>query len=197
MRWPKGNKRRGKDVFKTWLQQQKGGLQGRGLFCWPIVLLATVIGGSCRNYHFCHDKTFVVTYFCCNKTFVMVRQKVCLLRQTHVCRNNFCHDKNILLQQNFWRSKHTFVTSNTCLSQQTHVCHDKTFVVTKMIPVAAPANDRLHTKPQEVGWEVGGGGGRRGQGEVARATGQSTPTAERETASDNCMHQAQNQAKEQ
>ena len=185
MRWPQGSRRRGKEVFKTWLQQQKGGLQGRGLFCWPIVLLATVTGGSCCNYHLCHNNTAVVTntflsqqnfchggkfywdknMFVTTNTYLSwqnmssVATKACLLRQTHVWRNNFCHDKNILLQQIFWRSKHTFVMSNTCLSQQTHVCHDKTFVVAKIIPVAAPANDRLHTRPQEVGWEVGGVGG--------------------------------------
>ena len=41
--------------------------------------------------------------------------------------------------------KHTFVTcfvvTNTCLSWQTLVCYERTFVATKSIRVAAPAND--------------------------------------------------------
>ena len=61
---------------------------------------------------------------------------------TNICRNkhNFCRDKNILSRQNFCRSEHTFIVTKDVFR------HDKTFVatrfvVTKMIPVAAPANN--------------------------------------------------------
>ena len=43
----------------------------------------------------------------------------------------------------FCRDNRHVLSRQTCvLSQQTHVCRDKTFVRTKMILVAAPANDR-------------------------------------------------------
>ncbi|RTZ95260.1 MAG: hypothetical protein DSY90_13860, partial [Deltaproteobacteria bacterium] len=56
-------------------------------------------------------------------------------------------------RQNFYRDKHEFVATNvyrdkllsrqkTVLSSQTHVCRDKLlFVTTKIILVAAPANN--------------------------------------------------------
>ena len=73
---------------------------------------------------FCHDKTFVVT-------------KLCLSRQ------NFCHDKNTLSRQTYFcrDKRHVLSLTNTCLSWQTCVCRDKTFVATKIILVAAPANN--------------------------------------------------------
>ena len=69
---------------------------------------------------------FVVTNICHDKT-----QKI------------FCCDKHNFSQQNFCHDKHTLCV----LSRQTHVCRDKhVFVVTKlvttkMILVAAPANN--------------------------------------------------------
>ena len=54
----------------------------------------------------------------------------------------------ILSPQKFGHDKHTFVATKDVFyditnTRQTRVCHDKTFVATKMILVAAPANDRL------------------------------------------------------
>ena len=65
---------------------------------------------------------FVATNICCDKTFVTT--KICLSWQAY-----FCHDKRHVLSK------------QTCLSWQTCVCHDNTFVTTKMILVAALAND--------------------------------------------------------
>ena len=61
-------------------------------------------------------------YACRDKTFVVT--KLCLSRQ--ICRDETLVAKNVL-------------------SQQAYVCRDKRriFVATKMIPVAAPANDNL------------------------------------------------------
>ena len=40
-----------------------------------IVGLVTIIGGSCHKYHFCCNKSFVMTtkhVFCCNKSMLAV-----------------------------------------------------------------------------------------------------------------------------
>ena len=64
----------------------------------------------------------------------------CLSRQILVATTNM-----ILSRQKFCYyillSRQIFVVTDTCLSRQTRVCRDKTFVATKMILVAAPAND--------------------------------------------------------
>ena len=52
------------------------------------------------------------------------------------------------------RQKMCFVVTNTCLSQQTCVCHDKTFVATKMILVAVPANDKIHPLTTKHYWKI-------------------------------------------
>ena len=106
----------------------------------------------------CHDKSFVATTtclswqkFCCvMHTFVVTKDvfshdihvcrykskrvmtklfvvtKLCLSRQNYVCRDKRFVATSILLS----RKKRCFVSTNTCL-----------FVTTKMILVAAPAND--------------------------------------------------------
>ena len=68
--------------------------------------------------------------FCRDKSMLVMTKLLCLLRQ------------NILLQQKY------FVATKLCLLQQAYfccnkrrVCCNKTFVATKMILVAAPAND--------------------------------------------------------
>ena len=61
--------------------------------------------------------TYVAANSCRYKRFVAT--KICLSRQTY-----FCRDKGSIL------------------SLQTRVCRDKTFVATKVILVAATANDR-------------------------------------------------------
>ena len=76
----------------------------------------SITGGSCHKYNFCRDKHFVAT----NTSFVAT--KVCLSRQ------NICSDKIM-----FCLDKHTFVATN--------ICREKSFVATKIILVAAPAND--------------------------------------------------------
>ena len=84
-----------------------------------------IIGGSCHKYHFCRDKyVFVATkhVFCRDKS-MLVATKL-LSPQTRVCRHIFA---TIFLY--FCRDKR-------------RVCCDKTFVATKMIHVATPANDR-------------------------------------------------------
>ena len=89
---------------------------------------------------FCRDKhDFVATkhlslqaYFCCDEynfvvpKHIFVVTKVCLSRQTRVLSRQalFCRDKRRVL------------------SSKIRVCRDRTFVATKMILVAAPANDK-------------------------------------------------------
>ena len=98
-------------------------------FTW---LLDAIIGGSCHKYHFCHNKSFVLTntfvvtkhVFCCNKSMLVVLswQKLCLLWQNYVCRDKhvfimriFVVVTSILLSQ----QKTCFVVTNMCLPQQT------------------------------------------------------------------------------
>ena len=63
---------------------------------------------------------------------VCVATKVCLLRQNYVCRDKY------LSWQTFWHAKNMFVATSMLLSQQ-----KRCFVTTKIILVAAPANDCL------------------------------------------------------
>ena len=66
-----------------------------------------------------------------NTSFVTT--KVCLSQQTRVCRDKLVAINIILSRQRFCHGKHTFVV----------FCRDKhkTFVATKIIFMAAPAND--------------------------------------------------------
>ena len=48
-----------------------------------------------------------------------------------------------LWQAYFCHNKKQFVMTNVCLLWQTHVCHNKTFVMKKVILVAAPTNNRM------------------------------------------------------
>ena len=81
-------------------------------------------------------------------TNVLLWQKFCCDHHTFVTTNNlFCHNTCLSWQANdlLCHDKSMFVMTNTCLSQQTRVCCNKTFVMTKMILVAAPTNDSFHT----------------------------------------------------
>ena len=89
-----------------------------------------------RQTRFCRDKTRLLSRqkYACRRGKKIVARKSCLSRQKSF------RDKNI-----------TTLSSNHCLhssfkrrvlSRQTRVCRNKTFVATKMILVAAPANDK-------------------------------------------------------
>ena len=92
----------------------------------------TIFGGSCHNYDFCYDKSFVV--FVATKdafsrdkhVFVFVATKLCLSVATNMCLS---------------RQNTQFAAKITCLSRQKYVRCDKAFVVTKIVFVAARAND--------------------------------------------------------
>ena len=79
-----------------------------------------------HKYHFCRDK---IEYACSDKTSVssVAMYLSCVLRVCHT-RQNFCRDKKWYLLARVCRHKKVF-------------CRDKTFVATKMILVATPAND--------------------------------------------------------
>ena len=90
----------------------------------------TIIGGSCHKYHFCRDKRMLVatnrkSIF--SSSFVLF-SFLFLTRQIFVVTNNFVARK--------------------LLSRQSYFCRDKRrvlkhmFVATKLILVAAAANDR-------------------------------------------------------
>ena len=91
----------------------------------------------CRDKHVqryaYRDKAFVATNTCKG---MLIETKL-LSRQTRACR-----DKHYFVAKR--KEKETcFVVTNICVSRQTRVCCDKTFVATKIILVAAPANHRL------------------------------------------------------
>ena len=94
-----------------------------------ITVITTITGGSCNKYHFCCDKSFVVTntcllwqkYTCCDKTFVQT--KLCLSWPFVL----------VVTKALSWQ-KTCFVVTNVCLSGQKYLknwsweacfCHDK------------------------------------------------------------------------
>ena len=81
----------------------------------------------------CHDKhvSFVVTKVCLSWQIV-VATNTCLSQQIFVATIFVVATNIILLWQKFCRGKHTFVTTKDW---------DKSFVVTKMILVSAPASN--------------------------------------------------------
>ena len=104
-----------------------------------------IIGGSCRKYFFffffCRNKYFAAT----NTSTCLARQntsfvatKVCLSLQNVLSRQKFCPVPTSLLL-----SRQTRVCRDKIhlLSRQTYACREKPAVATKMILVAAPAND--------------------------------------------------------
>ena len=119
-----------------------------------------IIVGSCRKYNFCGDITFVaIGIFCCDKSMLVSRQNKYLLGQ------RFCHNKIMFVVTKVLSRQAYFCCDKRCvLSWQTCVCHDKTFVTTKMILVAAPTSDRSQgwgwrgyhqtTTPQTDNWPV-------------------------------------------
>ena len=97
----------------------------------------------------CRDKhIFVVTICCCDKlTFVTTKHVFCRDKSMLVRTTKLSQQKNIVatnvlfVQQKFCCSKHTFVMTKDVF------CYDKhMFVMTKMILVAAPANDTFEDK---------------------------------------------------
>ena len=93
-----------------------------------------------RQTHICRDKhTFVGTkdVLCCDK-HVSGATKVSLSWQ------NFCRDKIMFVTRKVLLRQAYFCCNKRCvLSRQTRVCCNKAFVATKMILVAAPANDNI------------------------------------------------------
>ena len=82
------------------------------------------------------------TCVCCNKTSLVVTKVClsCLSHQKYFVMTYFCHDKSVVVVSILlsWQ-KVCFVATNLCLSQQNY-CHDKMILVV----VAAPASDRCH-----------------------------------------------------
>ena len=123
-------------------------------------LILTIIGGSCHKHDFCHNKHL-------RQNTSLAATKVCLPRQNFCCNKIVCHDKHVFVGTKVLSRQAYFCCDKRCvLSRQTCVCHDKsklvmtklllrqasvttehvlccnkTFVVTKIILVAAPAND--------------------------------------------------------
>ena len=108
------------------------------------------IGGSCHKYHFCHDKSFVMTNMCLSWQNTSFVTRVCLLWQKFSCEKLCLSRKKIIITTNigshqldaphayFCHNKHGFVMTKhvfclnksmlvekKLLSQETCVCCDK------------------------------------------------------------------------
>ena len=101
-----------------------------------------IIGGSCHKYRFCCNKSKLVA------TNVLSRQ-IFVVTKVLLWQNMFVATKLLSWQITFIMTKDCFVVTNMHLSQQTHVCCDKTFVTTKMLLVASPANGTLQPSSTE------------------------------------------------
>ena len=79
-------------------------------------------------------------------SIIFVATNTCLLRQNKLVTTKHTSRQFLLLRQNLCRNKHTFVATKDVFCRDKHVfaayhfCRHKTFVATKMILVAAPAN---------------------------------------------------------
>ena len=97
----------------------------------------------CHDKCVCHGKTCLLLwqkYACHDKTLFRQNNFVATKVLLWLSQTNICHDKNLLQWTHAW-DKHNFVATKLLLQQEYFcVCHDKTFVMTKMILVAAPAN---------------------------------------------------------
>ena len=100
---------------------------------------------SRRN--FSRDKTPCLSrqkYACRDKSFVETKLHV------FVSRDKFCDDRHTFVVETkdvICRDRHVFVATKLCLSRQKYQAYffrNKTFVATKIILVAAPANDTYH-----------------------------------------------------
>ena len=114
------------------------------------LMLWSITDGSCHKYHYSRDKSMLFAtklYFCRNETFVMTN----ISRDKHACHDKtFVATNTCLLRQKFCHDKHIFVATKDlfCLDKHMFLATNyKTFVPTKMILVAAPANDSGHTQP--------------------------------------------------
>ena len=116
-------------------------------FAFPLLLRVPPYDGSCHEYHFCPNKSFVATkdifhlnksipillvyfaatklqaYFCRNKhEFVATKQVFC--RDKTFVKTNTRLSRQIFVATKFCRDKYHFVAIN-CLSQQAYFCHYK------------------------------------------------------------------------
>ena len=94
------------------------------LLCLYCCICIISSGWSCHKYHFCCDKSSVVTNMC------LVQQKSLSGQTIFVVTNkSFVTTSILLLQQAYFCCDKRHV-----LSQQTHICHDKIkHVVTKVL----------------------------------------------------------------
>ena len=117
----------------------------------------SIIGGNCHKYHFSRDKRRILSrqkYAYRGKSFVATKLRLShpnFCRDKHVfvhtdkhtfvaSKDVFCRDKSILDKHKLVATMTCFVATNTCLSRQTNTC--LLCVATKIILVAAPANNR-------------------------------------------------------
>ena len=88
----------------------------------------------CHKYHFCRDKSFVVTNMHSswqNTSFVAT--KVCLSRQTRVCHDRYLCCNKILSWQKYFVMTNNSVTKKFCCSKHTFVVTKDVFVTTELL----------------------------------------------------------------
>ena len=100
------------------------------------------LAGAATSIIFVGPKVFVAPNTCLSHKNMLVATNTCLSRQSF-CRNkhNFVATTVLSQQAYFCREKHAFFATEYVFRDKTRACRDKTFVATKIILVAAPAND--------------------------------------------------------
>ena len=105
-----------------------------------------IIGGSCHEYRFCRDKSFVARNMCFVATKVRLPlQNVCRAKHNFVATKYLCCDKHVFVATSIlWLRRNTcfvatkiylwhmfgdkgFVATSILLSRQTRVCRDKNY----------------------------------------------------------------------
>ena len=114
------------------------------------------LAGTATNIIFIAAKVLPrLTRVCRDKIRLLSRQNILLSRKTYFCRDKhiLVATKLLLRQAYFCRDKSMLIATNLILSRQ-KFCRDKSFVATKMILVAAAANDRRQgsSSPSSRDW---------------------------------------------
>ena len=111
----------------------------------------TIISGSCREYHFCRDKSFVETSIHLSRQETcFVATNTCVHACVHACvpasvcacvRPCVCVCVSAALLRFFFFFFFFFVTARLLLSRQKTCLSRQNFLATKMLLVAAPSSD--------------------------------------------------------
>ena len=102
------------------------------------MLYASCIAGICI-LRTVYSADYIVHIICCMHALCIAHLVTIIGGSCH--KHDFCHDKMFVATKHVFCSDKSMLVATKRLSQQTYFCRNKTFVTTKIILVAAPAND--------------------------------------------------------